>query len=49
MSLFDKLNNIGHTGRHTAKADISIDLKKISKLDSEGKDDSYIYTARKNN
>lgn len=42
MSMFDKLNNIGHTGRHTPNADVSIDLKRISKLDSEGKENSYI-------
>jgi hypothetical protein len=40
----DKLNHIGGTGHKEALCeDISLDLKRISKLDSEGKNDSYIY------
>ena len=51
MSLFDKLSLIGGKGGKKAAAneDISLDLKKISKLDSEGKDDAYIYTERRKN
>jgi len=47
MSLFDKLNHIG--GRKTTNEDISIDLKKISKLDSLGNEDAYINTERRRN
>ena len=47
MSLFDKLAHIG--GKKVANEDVSLDLKKISKLDSECKNDAYIYTERRKN
>ena len=44
MSIIDRLNQIGGVGHNEALCeDISLDLKRISKLDSEGKNDSYIY------